>query len=129
MCGKQSGCLAASTSGSRLRSKLSRRIVRKSSPLFWLKHFSKQPIAANAMAAIGCFEKCFNQNSGEDLRTMRLLSFERNLDPLVLAAKHPDCLPHMRHGAPSKILTHGSWQHASGLLQWKLLKGDFRDYI
>ena len=85
--------------------------------------------AANAMAAILCFEKCYNENSGNDLRPMRLLSFERNLDPLVLAAKHADCLPHMRHGAPAKILTHGSWQHASGQLQWKLLKGDFRDYI
>ena len=85
--------------------------------------------AANAMAAIGCFEKCYNENSGNDLRPMRLFSFERNLDPLVLAAKHPDCLPHMRHGAPSKILTHGSWQHVSGRLQWKLLKGDFRDFI
>jgi queuine tRNA-ribosyltransferase len=85
--------------------------------------------AANAMAAIGCFEKCYKENSGKDLRPMRLLSFERNLDPLLLAAKHPDCLPHMRHGAPSKILTHGSWQHASGQIQWKLLKGDFRDFI
>jgi queuine tRNA-ribosyltransferase len=85
--------------------------------------------AANAMAAIRCFEKCYNENSGKDLRPMRLLSFERDLDPLVLAAKHPDCLPHMRHGAPSKIITHGGWQHASEQLQWKLLKGDFRDGI
>jgi len=60
---------------------------------------------------------------------VRLLSFERNLDPLILAAKHPGCLPHLRHGAPSKILTHGSWQHASKLLHWELLKGDFRDLV
>ncbi|MBM2802546.1 MAG: tRNA guanosine(34) transglycosylase Tgt [Deltaproteobacteria bacterium] len=85
--------------------------------------------AANAMAAIHCFEKRYKDNGRDDLRPVRLLSFERDLDPLILAASHPDCLPHMRHGAPSKILAHGGWRHASGLLHWQLLKGDFRDYI
>jgi queuine tRNA-ribosyltransferase len=60
---------------------------------------------------------------------MRLISFERDLDPLILAAKYPRCLPHMRHSAPSKMLFHGSWQHDSTLLNWELLKGDFRDFI
>jgi queuine tRNA-ribosyltransferase len=48
---------------------------------------------------------------------------------LILATKHPGCLPYLRHGAPSKILAHGSWQHTSNLLHWELLKGDFRDFI
>jgi queuine tRNA-ribosyltransferase len=85
--------------------------------------------AANAMAALHCFESCYKEHSGNDLRPVRLVSFERNLDPLILAAKHPGWLPHMRHSAPSKILAHGSWQHASKLLHWELLKGDFRDFI
>jgi queuine tRNA-ribosyltransferase len=81
------------------------------------------------MAAIHCVESCYTDNSGNNLRPMRLLSFERDLDPLILAAKHPGCMPHLRHSAPSKILSHGSWHHASGLLHWQLLKGDFRDFI
>ena len=85
--------------------------------------------ATNAMAAIHCFERCYRENSANDLRPVRLLSFERNLDPLILAAKHPSCLPYLRHCAPSKILAHGSWQHVSKLLHWELLKGDFRDFI
>jgi len=83
--------------------------------------------AANAMAAIHCFEKCYAFNRA--LRPMRLLSFERDLDPLILAAKHPGYLPHLRHGAPSKFLRDGEWQHPSGLLHWQLLKGDFRDQL
>jgi queuine tRNA-ribosyltransferase len=85
--------------------------------------------AANAMAAIHCFESCYAGNCENNLRPMRLISFERDLDPLILAAKNPGYLPHMRHSAPSKILSHGSWQHDSGLLHWELLKGDFRDFI
>ena len=83
--------------------------------------------ATNAMAAINCFEKCYAFNSA--LRTMRLISFERDLDPLSLAVKHPGDLPHLRHGAPSKILRDGEWQHPSRLLHWQLLKGDFRDQL
>ncbi len=85
--------------------------------------------AANAMAAVHCFEKCYQENSGDGLRPVCLISFERDVNPLILAAKHSASLPHMRHGAPSKILTQGSWQHTSGLLNWQLLKGDFRDFI
>ena len=58
---------------------------------------------------------------------MRLVSFECDLDPLTLAAKHPAFFPHLRHGAPTKLLKNGKWEHASGLLQWDLLKGDFRE--
>ncbi|HWH79440.1 MAG TPA: tRNA-guanine transglycosylase, partial [Candidatus Binatus sp.] len=85
--------------------------------------------AANAMAAIHCFETCYTNKGDNDLRAMRLISFERDLDPLLLAARHPGCFPHLRHGAPSAILAHGNWQHASSLLHWELLKGDFRDFI
>jgi len=85
--------------------------------------------AANAMAAVRCFEACHRENEGTGLRPVRLISFEHNLDALTLAAKNSGCFPHLHHGAPSKILSHGRWQHASRLLQWELLKGDFRDFI
>ncbi|MEO6165292.1 MAG: tRNA guanosine(34) transglycosylase Tgt [Candidatus Binatia bacterium] len=85
--------------------------------------------ASNAMAALHCFESCYEMNRESGLRPLRLISFERDLDPLRLAAKNSGFLPHLRHGAPSRILSQGSWQHVSGLLHWQLLQGDFRDFI
>ena len=85
--------------------------------------------ASNAMAAIRCFEKSYAEKDANGLRPLRLVSFEWDLDPLTLAAKNPGCFPHLRHGAPYRILENGKWEHASGLLQWELLKGDFRDLI
>jgi queuine tRNA-ribosyltransferase len=85
--------------------------------------------ATNAMAAIHCFETCYTNTSEHDLRSLRLLSFERDLDPLALAASDLARFPHLRHGAPSRILESGQWDHASSLLHWELLKGDFRCFI
>ena len=85
--------------------------------------------ASNAMAAIQCFERTHTERGGPALHALRLLSFESDLDSLTLAAKHPECFPHLRHGAPFKLLETGKWGHSSGLLQWELLKGDFRDTI
>ena len=85
--------------------------------------------AFNVMAAIHCFERCYGEKEESALRPLRLVSFECDLDPLILAATHPACFPHLRHGAPRKLLENGKWQHDSSLLLWELLKGDFRDYI
>ena len=85
--------------------------------------------ASNAMAAIHCFERCHGGNNRAGLRPLRLLSFEQDLDALTLAAKHAGYFPHLHHSAPSKILSQGSWQHASEMLHWQLLQGDFRDLI
>jgi len=85
--------------------------------------------ASNAMAVVDCFERCYAEKGAKPLRPLRLVSFEWDLDPLTLAAKHPGRFPHLRHGAPLKILQNGNWQHASKLLRWELLKGDFRDFI
>ena len=85
--------------------------------------------ATNAMAVIHCFERCYAENGKNSLRPLRLVSFECDLDPLILAAKHPSRFPHLWHEAPSKILKDGNWEHASGLLRWELLKGDLRCFI
>jgi queuine tRNA-ribosyltransferase len=85
--------------------------------------------ASNAMAAIHCFERCYAEKGENALRPLRLVSFEWDLDPLTLAAKNPACFPHLRHAAPGQILEFGQWKHATGLLQWELLKGDFRSFI
>ena len=85
--------------------------------------------ASNAMAAIHCFEKCYAHNGEKAVRPLRLVSFECDLDSLTLAAKHPGRFPHLRHGAPSRILAGGKWEHASSLLRWELFKGDFLGFI
>ncbi len=85
--------------------------------------------ASNAMAAIQCFESRYAEKGAEALRPLRIVSFECDLDPLTLAAKFPSYFPHLRHGAPHALLEHGRWRHASGLLEWELLKGDFLTYI
>ncbi len=85
--------------------------------------------ASNAMAALHCFEKCLADNPEGALRPLRIVSFECDLDPLTLAAKNAGRFPHLRHGAPGKILTEGRWTHFSGLLQWELLKGDFLEHF
>ncbi len=85
--------------------------------------------ASNAMAAIHCFEKCYAEKGDNALRPLRLVSFECDLDPLTLAAKDLRRFPHLRHRAPFQILDSGKWRHASSLLQWELLKGDFPCFI
>jgi queuine tRNA-ribosyltransferase len=85
--------------------------------------------AFNAMAAIHCFERCYVEKGETALRPLRVMSFEWDSDPLILAAKNTACFPHLRHAAPFQILNNGKWNHASSLLQWELLKGDFRDFI
>ncbi len=85
--------------------------------------------AHNAMAALRCFEQQLAAHGPAALRPLRIESFECDLDPLTLAAKHPHQFPHLRHGAPYKLLKNGTWSHASGLLTWELRKGDFLTFI
>jgi len=85
--------------------------------------------ASNAMAAVHCFERCYAEKGEKALRRLRLVSFECDLDPLALAAKDPGRFPHLRHSAPFQILESGKWEHASSLLQWELLTGDFPGFI
>lgn len=85
--------------------------------------------AFNAMAAIHCFERCHAERGAKALRPVRLVSFDWDLDSLILATKNTAHFPHLRHGAPAKILKDGAWEHVSGLLRWELRKGDFRDCL
>ncbi len=81
--------------------------------------------ASNAMAALHCFEKVLEKNGVDALRPVRMVSFECDLDPLRLAAKHATFFPHLRHGAPHALLQNGRWAHASGKWTWELHHGDF----
>ena len=85
--------------------------------------------ASNAMAVVRCFEKRYADSRDETPLPVRLVSFERDLDSLTLACQQPRCFSYLRHPAPRQLLAKGCWLHASGLLQWELLKGDFSDLI
>ncbi|MDR3606628.1 MAG: tRNA guanosine(34) transglycosylase Tgt [Oligoflexia bacterium] len=80
--------------------------------------------ATNAMAAIHCFEA-----QGAPARGLKIVSFERDLDPLRLASLHPVRFPHLRHGAPYRLLEESRWESSNQLLQWELLEGDFLDHL
>ncbi|MEO5753102.1 MAG: tRNA guanosine(34) transglycosylase Tgt [Chthoniobacterales bacterium] len=79
--------------------------------------------AANAMAAIQCFEA---QASLGEVHPLQIISFENDLDSLRLALRHDDKFPYLRHGGPAGILERGAWQSKqfSGL-DWLLVQGDF----
>ena len=81
--------------------------------------------ATNAMAVLRCFERCQAENGAAPLRSLRLVSFECDLDPLRLAAGRAGYFPHVRHGAPQAILSQGYWIHSSGRMHWELVHGDF----
>jgi queuine tRNA-ribosyltransferase len=76
--------------------------------------------AANAMAAIECYEQV------PAARPLRLVSFENDLDSLRLALRHQEEFPYVRVDAVEALLATGHWQsqkHAG--LSWRLVPGDF----
>jgi len=79
--------------------------------------------AANAMAAIQCYEE---EAVMHPVRPLRLVSFENDLDSLKLARVNNNFFPYLRHAGPDAILKCGAWHspvHAG--LSWILLEGDF----
>ena len=84
--------------------------------------------ASNAMAAITCAEKTRGNHDTENARAsrpLRVISFERDLDPLALATRYASHFPHLRHAAPPALLRDGRWSDATGLISWELRHGDF----
>jgi queuine tRNA-ribosyltransferase len=81
--------------------------------------------ATNAMAVVQCFEKALAEHGADKLRSLRMVSFECDLDPLTLACRANTEFLYLRHSAPHHILRQGRWQHDSQLLTWELAKGDF----
>lgn len=85
--------------------------------------------ASNAMAVLRCFAQSLAANGVDGLRPLRLISFERDLDPLRLAAGKAAYFPHLRHSAPNDILANGHWMHPSGAMRWELVHGDFLELL
>jgi queuine tRNA-ribosyltransferase len=83
--------------------------------------------AANAMAAIQCYEE---QAAIGPIRPMRLISFENDLDSLRLALRHDDKFPYLRHAGPVGILEKGEWESKRNEgLSWQLVAGDFLETV
>jgi queuine tRNA-ribosyltransferase len=83
--------------------------------------------AANAMAAIGCYE---DAAASAPVRGLRIVSFENDLDPLRLALRNHRHFPYLRHGGPATLLATGGWTsrtHAG--LEWRLHPGDFTETL
>ncbi|MEO8277281.1 MAG: tRNA guanosine(34) transglycosylase Tgt [Thermoanaerobaculia bacterium] len=81
--------------------------------------------AANAMAAVRCYEDAAAETQ---VRGLRIVSFETDLDPLRLALKHQRHFPYLRHGGPAALVALGSWtSRAHAGLEWGLLDGDFAE--
>jgi queuine tRNA-ribosyltransferase len=80
--------------------------------------------AANAMAAILCFEKESKETS---VRPLDIVSFENDLDSLRLALECEQDFPYLAHEGPKQLLADGNWRlrQMSGL-NWLLIPGDFR---
>ncbi len=76
--------------------------------------------AHNAMSLIRDLE-----TNPEGSTPVCIVSFERDLDPIKLALKHPMHFKHLRHGAPRALLDSGVWQKEP--LSWTLFEGDFRE--
>jgi queuine tRNA-ribosyltransferase len=58
-------------------------------------------------------------------RALHLVSFENDLDSLVLALRHPAWFKHLRHPAPRALLAQDRWSKSDGSVNWTLFRGDF----
>lgn len=75
------------------------------------------------MAAIQSVEQHFGDEPSP--RGLTLVSFENDMDSLVLALRHPAWFKHLRHAAPRRLLTNSRWVSANNAIEWQLLRGDF----
>ena len=81
----------------------------------------------NAMAAIDRFEQLLLEHGSPALRALHIVSFERDLDPLILATRRSAFFPHLQHAAPHALLASERWSHSSERLTWQLIRGDFAE--
>ena len=84
--------------------------------------------AANAMATIVAAEDLARAQATPDPRSLRpllLISFENDLDSLLLALRQIDLFPYLRHAAPHVLAAENRWAARVGGIEWRLLSGDF----
>jgi queuine tRNA-ribosyltransferase len=84
--------------------------------------------AANAMATIVAAEELARAQAvpaSRPLRPLLLISFENDLDSLLLALRQIDLFPYLRHAAPHVLAVEHRWAARVGGIEWRLLPGDF----
>lgn len=79
--------------------------------------------ATNAMALIRALEA--RRAEGLTTPRVRVVSFERDLDPLRLSMRYSGRFEHLHHPGPAAILELGKWK--SDFISWELLEGDFME--
>jgi queuine tRNA-ribosyltransferase len=91
--------------------------------------------AANAMAAVQAVEglrgaariaAMAGAAAPHAARRLLLVSFESDLDSLLLALRHPRWFRHLRHPAPPRLLAQDCWISVAAGIEWRLMRGDFR---
>jgi queuine tRNA-ribosyltransferase len=98
------------------QSRLAKRLREKEPTIIWDVGLGA---AANAMAAIECYEEVAGH------APLLIISFDNDLDPLRLALREKNDFPYLRVDAATAITSNGEWQspHRAGL-KWQLLFGD-----
>jgi queuine tRNA-ribosyltransferase len=84
--------------------------------------------ATNACAVLDCWDAArvaAEAAGGPPPRSLRLVSFEIDLDPLRLAVRNAGRFPHLQRPGPAALLKDGRWEHPAGFA-WELRMGDFR---
>jgi len=83
--------------------------------------------AANAMAAILCYEGLARS---VPVRPLQVVSFENDLDPLILSLRYRADFPYLNHDGPCAIVKNRFWKSPERPdLSWLLLAGDFLDTV
>lgn len=84
-------------------------------------------IAANAMAAIGCWTKSVPK------RDLLIVSIDTTFEPLQLATKHQRNFPHLWSGLPKKLLATGLATDVHAMtgksLEWRSIEADFLEVL
>jgi queuine tRNA-ribosyltransferase len=84
--------------------------------------------AANAMATIIAAEDLAGSQASSAMRPLRplsLVSFENDLDSLLLALRQIALFPYLRHAAPHRLAALHRWTSKTAAIEWTLLPGDF----
>ena len=79
----------------------------------------------NAMVLIQAIENVLGRKKEKLTRPLRMTSFEIDMDAFLLARERSDLFSYLRHRAPTALLETGEWKSEDGMIEWKLIKGDF----
>ena len=82
--------------------------------------------AANLMATVQTAERIAREKT---IRELHILTFERDLDSLKLAAKHDLLFPYLRHGAPVALLDKHEWKSKLAPISSELREGCFLEFL